>query len=67
MNNTGKNICMIITGFTVLVCWFCILYNYTKDNPNDYDGAIFAIFITGPIMGVILLALGHVIEACFGE
>ena len=67
MNNTGKNICMITAGCIVLVCWVSILYNYAKDNPNDFSGAIFLIFITGPIMSIILLALGRLIEGCFGE
>lgn len=64
---TKKNICMITAGSLIVTCWILFIYNVTKDNPNDYSAAIFAVFITGPIMNIFLLSVGHLIEACFEE
>lgn len=67
MNNTGKNICMITAGLIIVSCWFLVLYNITKDDPNDIGLAMMAVLITGVIMNMVLISVGHLIEAVFGE
>lgn len=44
---TKKNICMITAGSLIVTCWILFIYNVTKDNPNDYSAAIFAVFYNG--------------------
>ena len=45
--NTAKNVCMIIAGLIIVSCWFLVLYNITKDDPNDIGLAMMAVLITG--------------------
>ena len=65
--NIAKNICMIVAGSLIVACWILFIYNVTKDDPNDYSASIFAIFLTGPIMNIFLLSVGHLIEVVFQE
>lgn len=65
--NTAKNVCMIIAGLIIVSCWFLVLYNITKDDPNDIGLAMVAVLITGVIMNMVLISVGHLIEAVFGE
>ena len=64
---TAKNVCMIIAGLIIVSCWFLVLYNITKDDPNDIGLAMMAVLITGVIMNMVLISVGHLIEAVFGE
>ena len=65
MNNTAKNVYMIIAGLIIVSCWFLVLYNITKDDPNDIGLAMMAVLITGVIMNMVLISVGHLIEAVF--
>jgi hypothetical protein len=58
---------MIIAGLIIVSCWFLVLYNITKDDPNDIGLAMMAVLITGVIMNMVLISVGHLIEAVFGE
>ena len=58
---------MIIAGLIIVSCWFLVLYNITKDDPNDIGLAMMAVLITGVIMNMVLISVGHLIEAIFGE
>lgn len=58
---------MIIAGLIIVSCWFLVLYNITKDDPNDIGLAMMAVLITGVIMSMVLISVGHLIEAVFGE
>ena len=65
--NTAKDICMITAGLIIVACWGSFIYHFGKDNPNDNSAVIFATFITGPIMILFLLSVGHLLEAFFEE
>lgn len=58
---------MIIAGLIIVSCWFLVLYNITKDDPNDIGLAMMAVLITGVIMNMVLISVGRLIEAVFGE
>ena len=58
---------MIIAGLIIVSCWFLVLYNITKDDPNDIGLAMVAVLITGVIMNMVLISVSHLIEAVFGE
>ena len=58
---------MIIAGLIIVSCWFLVLYNITKDDPNDIGLAMRAVLITGVIMNMVLISVGHLIEAVFLE
>ena len=58
---------MVISGFIIIVCWILFIYNLTKNNPNDFSGAFFAVFLTGPIVSVILWSVGTLIEALYKD
>lgn len=65
--NAAKNVCMIIAGLIIVFCWFLVLYNITKNDPNDIGLAMMAVLITGVIMNMVLISVGRLIEAVFGE
>ena len=58
---------MIIAGLIIVFCWFLVLYNITKNDPNDIGLAMMAVLITGVIMNMVLISVGRLIEAVFGE